>query len=224
MAFLSLGSVASDLSFTHLINHILIPELSQSERLTDTQLQGTSAYIIIVISNFTSVCEVFAALTKISPNRYKPQIIHMCLQVIGIDSAVTSEFMFTPKAMSLQAVLKIMKILNESNYELPVELFSQILEQLKYGNSNADDLLDVLRSFFKNQTLDLNRSAWTDLILEKIFQSSGIAAAIPFEINALFMFFPYILHKIQVMRDNTFWNVIKVIQDLYSKWLLIIRI
>jgi hypothetical protein len=40
MAFISLGSVASDLSFTHLINHILIPELAQSERLTDTQLQG----------------------------------------------------------------------------------------------------------------------------------------------------------------------------------------
>lgn len=159
------------------------------------------------------MCEVFAALTKISSDKYKPQILNMCLQAIGVETNVTSEFMFTPKAMSLQAVLKIMKILNESNSELPAELFAKILEQLKYGNANADDLLDVLRSFFKNSTLDLNRSAWTDLILEKIFQSSGITAAVTFQINALFMFFPYILHKIQGMKDNTFWNIIKVRSD-----------
>jgi hypothetical protein len=156
------------------------------------------------------VCEVFAALTKISPGKYKLQILDMCLQVIGVETNVSSEFMFTPKAMSLQAALKIMKILNESHSELPAELFVQILEQLKYGNANADDLLDLLRSFFKNKTLDLSRSVWTDLILVKIFQSGGITAAIPFQINALFIFFPYILHKIQGMKDNTFWNVIKV--------------
>ncbi len=134
----------------------------------------------------------------------------MCLQVIGVENNDASEFMFTPKAMSFHAALKILKILNESNSEMQAETFVQILEQLKYGNANADDLLDVLRSFYKNKTLDTNRSAWTDLIVDKIFQSSGIAAATPYQINALFMFFPYILHKIHGMKDNTFWNALKV--------------
>ena len=153
---------------------------------------------------------MLAALSKINPEQYKHQTIHMCLQVIGVDIDNASEFMFTPKAMSLQAAIRIIKILNESNSAIPPETFTQILEQLKYGNANADDLLDVLRSFFKNKTLDTNRSAWTDLILNKIFQSGSIAAAIPFQINALFIFFPYILHKIHGMNDNTFWNVMQV--------------
>jgi hypothetical protein len=51
IAFISSGSAAPDLSYSHLINHFLIPEITQSERLTyDTQLQGKQTNIKIVIN------------------------------------------------------------------------------------------------------------------------------------------------------------------------------
>jgi hypothetical protein len=147
---------------------------------------------------------------KIHPDRYKDPVLNMCLKVIGVDTTIEFEFMFAPKSLSLPAILKILKILNESHTKLPAELFNQILDQLKYGNTNADDILDVLRSFFKNNSFEFNRSAWTDLILVKIFQSEEIAASVPFQINALFMFFPYILLKVKNMSNNQLWTVIKV--------------
>lgn len=55
MAFISLGSVASDLSFTHLINRVLIPELSQADRITDTQLQGIFALNLRLFNRIFSV-------------------------------------------------------------------------------------------------------------------------------------------------------------------------
>lgn len=67
MAFISLGSVASDLSFIRLINHILIPELSQSERLTDTQLQGTYHYIDITLTNQNISLRGFRCLGEDQP-------------------------------------------------------------------------------------------------------------------------------------------------------------